>query len=199
MTERHLNYDKIERHKRNIEQSVNDINRILDVFNGKVTATDNELLMSLAEESFRLAIVRIREGLFLAISNVLKDSGVNIDNLETSKDYINKCVDLGCLRTLPDSFVITLNKYSNAESYRYKFPKKEELCNFYRENLKYITQIIEDLDNIKVNPVKVESNEILSKEEEFIYGLIPINSRKKYGSTPKEIVKNYIMNRKSSL
>ena len=194
MSIKHLNYSKILRHKRNIEQSVNDINRILDVFDGKVTATDNELLMSLAEESFRTTIVHIREEIFAAVASMLKGSVISVNNLDTNKDYISKCVDLGYLRRLPDSFVITLNKYRNAASHKYKLPKKKELLEFYKDNLKYINQIIEDLDNIKVKPIEVENNEILSKEEEFIYGLIPINSRKIYGSTPKEIVKNYIMN-----
>lgn len=57
--------------------------------------------------------------------------------------------------------------------------------------------ILKDLYNTKTNQAKLESSEILSKEEEFIYGLIPSKRRKEYGDTPKEIVKNYIMNSKS--
>lgn len=50
--------------------------------------------------------------------------------------------------------------------------------------LKYYNTIVAEVD--------IEN---LTKEEKFIYKLIPTNSRKKYGNTPKEIVKNYITGR----
>ena len=42
--------------------------------------------------------------------------------------------------------------------------------------------------------VKTNSEDDLSAEEKFIYKFIPPMKRNKYGSTVKEIVRNYIIN-----
>lgn len=144
----HLNYDKLKRHRDNMEESLEDIREILTELSNLDTTSEETFLVKVATDSFRISLVRLREELFGAVGSLLKCSNIRVSDFSSNKDFVKKCIDLGYLRAVPGDFIRDLNKYRNEAAHRYKVPKFLTLRKFYFDNAQYFRQIIEDITKI---------------------------------------------------
>lgn len=137
-----LNIERLKYISTSMQDVIHDLDEIVSLYDSQSTVIQKHL-----EQSFRTSFLQYKELLGNYMSQCLKVLSISVSKI-TYSDAIQLCINEGLLPK--DEIVLykTLSKFRNDTAHVYKKPPFKVLYQFYKENRKFLINIIENINGI---------------------------------------------------
>ena len=137
-----LNIERLKYISTSMQDVIRDLDEIISLYDSQPIVIQKHL-----EQSFRTSFLQYKELLGNYMSQCLKVLAISVNKI-TYGDAIELCIKEGFLPK--DEIVLyrTLSKFRNDTAHVYKKPPFKVLIQFYKENRKFLINIIENINSV---------------------------------------------------
>jgi len=137
-----LNIDRLKYISTSMQEVIGDLDEIMSLYESQPSIIQKHL-----EQSFRTSFLQYKELLGNYMSQCLKVLAISVNKI-TYAEAIELCIKEGFLPKDEIILYKTLSKFRNDTAHVYKKPPFKVLLQFYKENRKFLINIIENINGV---------------------------------------------------